>query len=197
MTPSSRLCAFAVSVALSGCGTTDWIDPLERQPKYRPYAANPFFEDGRAMRVPPVNTVPRERIVQKPEMTSGKDLNGEVLTAIPIPITRELMTHGRKKFEIHCAACHGLVGDGLSPVATQMSLRPPPNLLRVPNATPGHFYQVITAGYGLMASYAAELNPEERWGVIAYLQALRRSQAATLDDAPPDVRARLTKEAAQ
>lgn len=178
----------------TGCINTATIDPLERQPKYKPFAANPFFEDGRAMRTPPANTVPRERTVQKPELTSGKDVNGEVLNVIPVPITRVLMDHGRKNFEIRCATCHGLVGDGTSLVATQMSLRPPPSLLRGTNTGPGHVFQVITGGYGLMGSYAAELNPEERWGVIAYLQALQRSQGAQLSDAPPDVRAQLAKE---
>lgn len=186
------LCVAAV--VLAACGNTATIDPMERQPKYKPFAANPFFEDGRAMRTPPANTVPRERIVQQPELTTGKDVNGEVLNAIPIPITRALMDHGRKNFEIRCATCHGLLGDGVSPVATQMSLRPPPNLLRGAHTGPGHVFQVITGGYGLMGSYAAELNAGERWGVIAYLIALQRSQAASLSDAPPDVRAQLAKE---
>jgi mono/diheme cytochrome c family protein len=186
--------ALCLLVLAAACGNTASIDPLERQPKYKPYAANPFFEDGRAMRSPPANTVPRERIVQKPELTSGKDANGEVLNAIPVPITRTLMDHGRKNFEIHCATCHGLLGDGVSLVATQMSLRPPPSLLRTTITGPGHVYQVISGGYGLMGSYAAELTPEERWGVVAYIKALQRSQSATLADAPPDVRAQLAKE---
>ncbi len=183
-----------LGVLLAGCIDTSTIDPLERQPKYVPYAANPFFADGRAMRTPPPSTVPRERAVLRPEFTAGKDAQGDVVNAIPIPVTRALMTLGRKYFEIRCATCHGLVGDGVSLVATQMSLRPPPSLLRNKNTGPGHVYQVITGGYGLMASYAAELNPEERWAVIAYLQALQRSQGAQLADAPPDVRAQLLKE---
>lgn len=194
MTRSGLAAAAAVALLASACGNTDTIDPLERQPKYKPFAANPFFEDGRAMRTPPANTVPRERIVQKPELTTGKDLNGEVLNAIPVPITRVLMDRGRKNFEIRCATCHGLLGDGVSLVATQMSLRPPPSLLSGTRTGPGHVFQVITGGYGLMASYAAELNPEERWGVIAYLQALQRSQAVQLSDVPPEVRAQLAKE---
>ena len=190
-----NLCASAVAVSLlAACGSTATIDPLERQPKYKAYAANPFFEDGRAMRTPPANTVPRERTVQRPEFTGGKDVNGEELKAIPIPITRALMDRGRKNFEIRCATCHGLVGDGVSPVATQMSLRPPPSLLRPEKTGPGHVFQVITGGYGLMASYAAELGPEERWGVIAYLQALQRSQTVPLAEAPAEVRAQLAKE---
>ena len=190
----NRLCAALLIAASAACISTDKIDPLERQPKYNPFTGNPFFADGRAMRTPPANTVPRERTVLKPLVTTGKDANGELLTAIPIPISRALMDKGKKKFEIHCATCHGLVGDGVSLVATQMSLRAPPSLLHGVNTGPGHVYQVITGGYGLMGSYANELNPEERWGVIAYLQALQRSQSAKLSDAPPEVREQLAKE---
>ena len=193
--PGLKRAAAAAALALLGaCGSTATIDPLERQPKYKAFSPNPFFEDGRAMRTPPAGTVPRERTVERPAFTTGKDANGLDLTAIPVPITRDLMTLGRKNFEIRCAVCHGLLGDGVSPVATQMSLRPPPAILRGPNLKAGHVYQVITGGYGLMPGYEYVLTVEERWAVIAYLAALQRSQNATLADAPPDVRAQLAKE---
>ena len=178
-----------------GCGDTTIVDPMERQPKFRPFAANALYEDGRAMRPPPEGTVPRERQTQRPEITTGRDRSGRVVSVIPIPLTRELMLQGRTKFEIHCAVCHGLVGDGVSLVATQMSLRPPPNLHQLRNPGPGHVFQVISEGFGLMPSYAPELSSQERWAVVAYLQALRRSQAATLADAPPDIQQKLRAEA--
>jgi cytochrome c len=186
-----------LALACVACGDTTIFDAMERQPKFRPFAANPQYEDGRAMRQPPEGTVPRERQTLRPEITTGRDRNGQVVSAIPLPVTRELMLQGRGKFEIHCAACHGLLGDGVSPVATQMSLRPPPNLHKLRNPGPGHVFQVVTEGYGLMASYAAELTPQERWAVVAYLRALQRSQAASLSDAPPDIQQKLRAEAGQ
>ena len=179
------------------CGETTLFDPMERQPKFKAFAANPQFEDGRAMRQPPAGTVPRERQTLRPEITAGVDRKGQVVSAIPVAVTRELLDTGRNKFEIHCAVCHGLLGDGVSPVATQMSLRPPPNLHKLRNPGAGHIYQVVTLGFGLMASYAAELTAQERWAVVAYLEALRRSQSATLADAPPDIQKRLREEPAQ
>jgi mono/diheme cytochrome c family protein len=184
-------------VFLGACGETTLLDPMERQPKFRAFAANAQFEDGRAMRRPPAGTVPRERQTQRPEITLGKDKYGQEVAAFPVAVTRELMDRGRKKFEIHCAVCHGLLGDGVSPVATQMSLRPPPDLHKLHNVGPGHLFQVISAGYGLMASYAAELTAQDRWAVIAYVHALRRSQAATLAEAPPDIQRKLREETAQ
>ena len=78
-----------------------------------------------------------------------------------------------------------------------MSLRPPPNLHKLRNPGPGHVFQVVSEGYGLMASYAPQLTPHDRWAVVAYLQALRRSQAATLAAAPADIQQKLRAEAGQ
>ena len=184
-----------LALLCAGCGDTTIVDPMERQPKYRAFAANPLYEDGRAMRNPPEGTVPRERPTMQPEITTGRDRKGQLVDAIPVAVTWEGMLRGRTQFEIYCAVCHGLLGDGYSPVATQMSLRQPPNLLQLKNTGPGHLFQVVTEGYGLMPSYAAQLAPHDRWAVVAYLQALRRSQKATLADAPPDIQQKLRAEA--
>jgi hypothetical protein len=188
-----KLCA-ATALLAAACGDTTLFDPMERQPKFKPFSANPVYDDGRAMRFPPAGTVPRERITMRPEITQGKDRSGKEVTALPVPLTSELMKLGRKKFDIHCATCHGLLGDGVSPVASQMSLRPPPSLLKLHNVSAGHVFQVISLGYGLMASYSAELDAQERWAVVAYLWALRRSQAAQLAEAPPDIQRKLREE---
>lgn len=183
------------ALACAACGDTTIFDPMERQPKYKAFSANPQYEDGRAMRKPPDGTVSREQIVQRPEITAARDRSGREVRAIPVPVTAEMIRAGRTRFEIHCAVCHGLVGDGYSPVATQMSLRPPPNLHQINNPSLAHIYQVITDGFGLMPSYSAELTPQERWAVVAYVEALRRSQSATLADAPPDIQQKLQAEA--
>jgi mono/diheme cytochrome c family protein len=180
---------------LAACGDTTSVDPMERQPKFKPFAYNPQFEDGRAMRQPPEGAVPRERQVQRPEITLGLERSGAAVSAIPIPVTRELMQQGRDRFDIYCGVCHGLLGDGVSPVATQMSLRPPPNLHKLKDTSAGHFFQVMTQGFGLMPNYAAQLSPQERWAVAAYVEALRRSQSATLGDAPSDIQQKLRAEA--
>jgi len=186
--------ALLLAALCAACGDTTIFDPMERQPKLKPFAANPLYEDGRAMRNPPEGTVPRERQTMRPEITTGRDRNGQIVDAIPVALTRELLLRGRSRFEIHCAVCHGLLGDGYSPVATQMSLRPPPSLHQLRNPSPGHVFQVVSEGYGLMASYAAELPAHDRWAVVAYVQALRRSQKGTLADAPADIQQKLRAE---
>ena len=72
-----------------------------------------------------------------------------------------------------------------------MALRPPPSLHKYADRAPGYIFEVITKGFGLMASYAAELTIEERWAVVAYVRALQISQSVPVDRIPPAERARL------
>jgi hypothetical protein len=45
----------------------------------------------------------------------------------------------------------------------------------------------MTHGYGAMPDYSAQLTPEDRWAVAAYIRALQLSQAATAADVPAGV----------
>lgn len=182
----------ALALLVAGC---DVLDPMLRQPKMKPYRESDFWADGVSMRQPPVGAVPVEYVVA-PEVRTGKGPDGTPIARIPVPLTRPLLETGRKRFEIVCGTCHGLVGDGRSLVGRNMSLRPPPSLLDPPVlARPdGYLFQVATEGFGLMPGYAAELTVEDRWAVVAYLRALQLSQRARIEDAPPDERARLERE---
>jgi len=124
--------------------------------------------------------------------------NGERIvryaSRIPIPVTPELMALGRKRYDITCGTCHGPAGDGESIVAKQMALRPPPSLHLYSNRAPGYIFEVATKGFGMMASYAAELTVEERWAVVAYVRALQVSQSVPAAELPPDVRRQLEQE---
>jgi len=53
---------------------------------------------------------------------------------------------------------------------------------------------VVTNGFGLMPSYAAELSMEERWAVVAYLRALQLSQSAHIDRLPAEERRRIEED---
>jgi hypothetical protein len=60
---------------------------------------------------------------------------------------------------------------------------------------PGHFFEVITNGFGAMPDHAAQIPVEDRWAIIAYIRALQLSASATLADVPDAERRKL--EAAQ
>jgi mono/diheme cytochrome c family protein len=168
-------------VFLAGCPA--W-DPMQRQAKYKAYQSSEYHPDGLAMRAPPAGTVPYGS-VGDPGLQRGIGEDGKPLARAPVPFTAPLLATGRKKFEIHCALCHGLVGDGQSQVALNMSLRRPPNLHLYRDVPDGYLYQVISQGFGLMPGYAGDLTPEERWGVVGYLRALQLSQHASAAQVPP------------
>ena len=50
-----------------------------------------------------------------------------------------------------------------------------------------HYFYVMTHGYGAMPDYSAQLTPEDRWAVAAYIRALQLSEAATSADVPAGV----------
>jgi mono/diheme cytochrome c family protein len=74
--------------------------------------------------------------------------------------------------------------------------RQPPALHedRLRGAPPGHFFDVMTNGWGAMPSYAAAVPVPDRWAIVAYIRALQRSQHATLADVPPELRPELAGE---
>ncbi|HEY7374836.1 MAG TPA: cytochrome c [Polyangia bacterium] len=166
------------------------------QAKAKPYAVDPLVPGAPAMRSPPEGTVrhagpdARRRRADHPELDSGIGAQGEPLARVPLPVTYALLARGRQRFEIHCATCHGVRGDGESEVARHMDQRKPPDLLSagVRAFSDGRIFRVIGAGYGLMPAYGRELAAEERWAVVAYLRALELSQAVRLDALPPELR---------
>ena len=205
--PSFAVCAALLAAALApvtaGCDE-NILDPMaDRQPKTKPYKESLFYDDGLGMRAPPEGTVPRERSRLDIVLTTGharqtgpysfnaEPVDSAYTTVVPLPLNMKLLQLGRKRFDITCATCHGPLGDGDSIVARQMSLRPPPTLHKYADRPPGYIYEVITKGFGLMASYAAELTIEERWAIVAYVRALQLSQNVPLDNLPANERTRL------
>jgi mono/diheme cytochrome c family protein len=116
-------------------------------------------------------------------------LDGQLAETFPFPVTREVMARGQSRFVIFCTPCHGALGDGKGIVA-QRGLCCPASFHtdKLRSAPVGHFFDVITNGFGRMPSYAQEVPARDRWAIIAYVRALQLSQHATLGDIPPDQR---------
>lgn len=196
-----RRVLFAAAVLmLAGCscgepGSSSHIfQRMEVQPRYTYYQANPLFADGRAMRTPPEGTVPREAFgVGRPEIETGEQ-NGQLLAQVPIPVTPALMAEGKLRFEIVCATCHGVIGDGHSVVSDNFPTRLPPSLVALTDKPAGFFYRAATYGFGMMPSFSGELDTRDRWAIAAYIQALQLSQHMQLAQAPADVQKQLVEE---
>jgi len=117
----------------------------------------------------------------------------------PVSVTRELMFRGRERFNIHCAPCHGISGNGLGAVhvrAMQLAegtWTPPTDLTsEIMIAQPiGRIYDTVKNGVRAMPGYAAQITPEDRWAIVAYVRALQMSRNANIDDIPAVSRASL------
>jgi mono/diheme cytochrome c family protein len=158
--------------------------------KNKPLAASPLWADGRASRPREPDTVP---------FSAGPlaDVSSGERGVVPGPghgvvYTRAALTRGRERFDIYCAPCHGMAGDGNGYIALRGFPRPPTyHSDRLRAASDEHFFDVITHGYGVMYPYADRVAPNDRWAIVAYIRALQLSQHATLSNVPTEERSRL------
>jgi mono/diheme cytochrome c family protein len=162
------------------------------QPRYAPYDESAFWSDGTPMRPKVLGTIARGDLLGSVTRATGPD-GPDDAREVPLPVTRDLLATGRASFDVVCAACHGVLGDGVSVVATKMQERPPPSLHDpgIASLPPGRIFQVITSGYGLMMPMNSLLTVEERWAVVAYVQALVLSQSFDPSWLSPADRARV------
>ncbi len=169
----------AASLLAVGCSRLDMQD----QPKYRPQRPSEFFADGRSERQPVEGTVARGTLNEDTAFYEGKDAKGEDITEFPMAIDKTVLKRGQQRFDIYCAPCHGRIGNGLGMIVRRGFKQPPSyHTDRLRNAPVGHLYDVITNGYGAMLNYASQVQPRDRWAIVAYIRALQLSEAAPIDD---------------
>jgi hypothetical protein len=171
----------ALAVSLAGCHTDMW-----RQPKTQPLDASEFYSDGQVSRPLVPGTIARDHLrLDEPYYTGAE--SGKWIDTIPHVVDKAFIKRGQDRFNAYCTPCHGRIGDGEGMIATRgfTLLRPVASYHtdRLRNMPVGHFYDVITNGYGAMFSYASRIEPEDRWAVVAYIRALQLSQHASPSDA--------------
>jgi mono/diheme cytochrome c family protein len=174
----------AVLSALSCCalGACDWsLQRMMDQPRCEVDEPSALFADGSCNQVPPEGTVRWRPTAVETTSASAAE------SRLP---TREVVLHGRDRYDIFCAPCHGLLGDGVSQVAENMVLRRPPSLFepRLVESPDAHYLDVVREGYGLMPSYGHALSAGDREAVVAYIRVLQRSQDVRLDELSPEQR---------
>ena len=166
--PMAMAIALAMAPLLAGCDLS-----MDQQAKLVTYAPSNIWPDGAAARPLPAGTVAQ----------GDGSLAAEAAT--PPPASDALLERGRERFDIYCALCHGLSGDGDGVIVAHGFPRPPSyHIDRLLAAPPAHFYDVITEGYGVMYSYADRVDPHDRWAIAAYIRALQLSRRATVAQAP-------------
>lgn len=165
------------------------------QPRYNPYDASIFFDDGRASRLPVPGTIARGQLHLDAMLYTGK-VDGKDTEVFPFPITRADLERGRERFNIYCAPCHDVAGTGRGMIVLRGFPQPPSyHIDRLRQAPVGHFFDVMTNGLGIMYSYSSRVSAEDRWRIAAYIRALQLSQQAAITDAPPSERQKLQQEA--
>jgi mono/diheme cytochrome c family protein len=179
---------------------------MHDQPKYTTFKPSTFFEDGKSERSLVDGTVPRRNLRDDASLSDGDSNGGRTLRidlaseptdlskviTPPIRVTEEVLNQGQERFNISCSPCHGRAGDGNGMVAQRGFRRPPSyHIDRLREAPIGHFYDVVTNGFGAMPSYADQVEPRDRWAIAAYIRALQLSRNATLADVPPEERGQL------
>jgi hypothetical protein len=180
--------AAGLLLACAGCR-----QDMHVQPRYNPYDPADFFSGGQSARLPIAGTVPRGELTTGPgELLYTGKLNGEPSVAFPFPVTREVLERGRQRYDIYCAPCHGLSGDA-DGMIVRRGFRTPPSLHtdRLRAAPPGHFFDVITDGFGMMFPYGYRVPPRDRWAIIAYIRALQLSRQSSIEDVPAAERKKL------
>jgi mono/diheme cytochrome c family protein len=161
------------------------LERMIHQQKYLPYESSDLFADGKAMRAPPSGAIAHDRMTGDPARSNGM-VEGRYVEQIPVELTKTMLDRGHARFDIYCAACHGIAADGESMVAANMQLKRPPSLVNADvRAYPaGKIFQIVTEGYGLMRSYSDSLSIDDRWAVIGYLRALQLRSGVSLDNLP-------------
>jgi mono/diheme cytochrome c family protein len=188
---------FAALLLVAGCR-----QDMQNQPKMIPQRGSDFFADHRGARPQVLNTVGRGQLDQDSYFYTGviQGANGykEEQNTMPFPVTMDVLKRGQERFNVYCTPCHSRVGNGLGEIV-ERGYKPAANLhdqVRVSQPL-SHYFYVMTHGYGAMPDYSAQLAPEDRWAVAAYIRALQLSQAATSADVPAGAQVRNLSDIAQ
>ena len=184
-----RMAAVALAFALLSLGACR--QKMANQPRYDPLEASDFFADGMSARPRIDGTVARGELTSNPFFDTGK-IDGVAVDGFPMAVTAEVLDAGQERFDIYCSQCHGRTGDGNGMIPARGYRRPPSfHTETLRTATTGHFFDVMTNGFGAMPPYGKMIPPGDRWAITAYIRALQLSQHANIADVPAKDRARL------
>jgi len=192
--------SFVVLATIASCArerpsTRPPIHPIldmDFQNKYDYQEESEFFADGATMRVPDPGTVPRGFLRTDRVFFEGRNDQEQFVAKSPVNITTQSLNRGQEKYDIYCSPCHSRVGDGKG-IMIERGYVPPPTFHsdRLRDIADGHIFDVITHGIRNMPGYRYQIPPVDRWHIVNYMRALQRSQNASLEDIPVEIRDRV------
>jgi mono/diheme cytochrome c family protein len=179
---------------------TGCVQEMADQPRLEPLERSTFFEDGRGSRHPVEGTVARGQLELDDAFLTGME-GGELVMELPPRALAgksmaELLERGQNRFTVFCSHCHGRVGGGVGGselmremvgMVVQRGFPSPPTYHqeRLRAAAIGHFFDVMTNGFGRMPAHDYLIPPEDRWAIAAYIRALQLSQHAEVEQLSP------------
>lgn len=205
-------CLLALIATAAGCQ-----QKMADQPSYTALEPSDFFADGRSSRPLPLGAVARGQLridtafftgrkasssarpqplvpAQEPKTFAERrlDENRDFVDYFPLPIDEQTIQHGRNRYTIYCIVCHDPLGAGHGKIVERGYTQPPSyHIQRLREAPVGRLFAVVSEGYGSMPSYSAQIPVEDRWAIVAYVQALQASQHFPESDLSPRVRSQL------
>ena len=166
------------------------IRNMYNQPRYDTQERQPFFADQRSMRPQVEGTVSREMRKGYPRATGLKAQSGEYMDIVPKQVIASFgtpeatMARGQERYNIFCAPCHSVSGDGKGMVSRRAAALGAAGLIapsfhddRLRHIPDGQLFATITNGLRNMPSYAHNLPVNDRWAIVEYVRALQLSQA--------------------
>src|SRR6201996_1949778 len=180
------------ALACAGCR-----QDMQNQPKFVPQRSTTFFADGRSVRPQVDHTVARGQLDENTFFYTGL-IEGKEADAMPFPATMEVLARGQERFNIYCTPCHSRVGNGAGMIV-QRGYKAAGNFhsARILAEPLGHYFYVMTNGYGAMPDYSAQITPADRWAVAAYIRALQVSQNARESEVPSGTQVQNLKDIAE
>jgi mono/diheme cytochrome c family protein len=177
----SRLAIILITLTLLSACRLD----MQVQPRQNPLSRSDFFSDQRSERPVIDGTVARGQLHENSYFYTGK-IGNNPGDAMPFAVSKEVLQRGQERYNIFCAPCHSRLGDGNGFVPSRGFSKMPPSfhIARLQKAPLGYFFDIITEGFGIMPDYAAQIPPQDRWDIVAYVRALQLSQNATMNDVP-------------
>jgi cytochrome c553 len=171
--------ALVLVLAATGCR-----QDMQDEPKMVPQRESRFFANGRSVRPQVEGTVSRGEQNAEDYFHTGL-IGNQAQDKMPFPVNMTVLLRGQEQFNLYCTPCHSRLGNGRGMIVLR-GYKPAGDLLsaRILQEPLGHYFDVISHGYGAMPDYAAQINTQDRWAIAAYIRALQLSQHATVEDVP-------------
>ena len=163
----------------------EYMPNMYRSPSYETYSENPLFKNNSTAREPVEGTIPRGFSPFEYENTLEDYLSAGIQLVNPLEKSVDNLEEGEALYGMFCAHCHGKNGDGKGTITHPLYGAVPSysdNLLIRRSGTTmrdladGHMYHVITYGFNAMGPHATQINADERWKIIMFVNNLQKEE---------------------